>query len=71
MSKLLLLDGLDMECTYEGPGGGHQRGIGGLLTGRKLQPGDFVGGNGDTSAGWADGISVDQHIAAAAGSVAP
>jgi hypothetical protein len=66
--KLTLMDGLDMECTYEGPGGGHQRGIGALLTGRKLQPGDFVGGNGETSAGWADGISVDQHIANAMGS---
>ena len=44
------------------PGGLHQRGIGGLFTGRELQQGDaFVDGCGQRS-GWANGISVDQEV---------
>jgi hypothetical protein len=37
------------------------RGIGCLLTGIELFPGDVQGGS-DTPAGWSQGISVDQHI---------
>ena len=44
-----------------GDGDGHMRGIGCLLTGIELFPGDVQGGS-DTPAGWSQGISVDQHI---------
>lgn len=62
--KLLILDGLDMRSTSEGPGDGHQKGMGHMLTGRELLPGD-VGGGCDSCAAvsWASGISVDQQIA--------
>jgi hypothetical protein len=45
----------------KGDGDGHMRGIGCLLTGIELFPGDVQGGS-DTPAGWSQGISVDQHI---------
>ncbi|KAA5543224.1 DUF1552 domain-containing protein [Roseiconus nitratireducens] len=45
----------------KGDGDGHMRGIGCLLTGIELFPGDVQGGS-DTPAGWSMGISVDQHI---------
>jgi len=45
----------------KGDGDGHMRGIGCLLTGIELYPGDIQGGS-DTPAGWSQGISVDQHI---------
>jgi len=62
--KLLILDGLDMRSTSAGPGDGHQKGMGHMLTGRELLPGD-VGGGCDSCApvSWASGISVDQQIA--------
>ncbi|MDG2380826.1 MAG: DUF1552 domain-containing protein [Pirellulaceae bacterium] len=44
-----------------GDGDGHMRGIGCLLTGIELYPGDIQGGS-DTPAGWSQGISVDQHL---------
>lgn len=44
-----------------GDGDGHMRGIGCLLTGIELYPGDIQGGS-DTPAGWSMGISVDQHL---------
>jgi hypothetical protein len=44
-----------------GDGDGHMRGIGCLLTGIELYPGNIQGGS-DTPAGWAKGISVDQEI---------
>ncbi len=44
-----------------GDGDGHMRGIGCLLTGIELFPGNIQGGS-DTPAGWAKGISVDQEI---------
>ncbi len=44
-----------------GDGDGHMRGIGCLLTGIELFPGDVQGGS-DTPAGWSKGISIDQHI---------
>ncbi|MGC4088616.1 MAG: DUF1552 domain-containing protein [Polyangiaceae bacterium] len=48
--------------SLQGPGGLHQRGIGGLFTGSMLQTGSqFVDGCGQT-AGWADGISIDQAL---------
>ncbi len=44
-----------------GDGDGHMRGIGCLLTGIELYPGDIQGGS-DTPAGWSQGISVDQYL---------
>lgn len=45
----------------KGDGDGHMRGIGCLLTGIELYPGDVQGGS-DTPAGWSMGISVDQYL---------
>jgi hypothetical protein len=44
-----------------GDGDAHMRGMGCLLTGVELFPGNIQGGS-DTPAGWAKGISVDQEI---------
>lgn len=45
----------------KGDGDGHMRGMGCLLTGIELFPGDVQGGS-DTPAGWAMGISIDQYL---------
>lgn len=65
--KLLIIDGVDQTGTG---GDGHQNGMQGMLTGQTLNPGPFGGGDGG-SAGWANGISVDQHIANVIGSETP
>ncbi|WP_233148667.1 DUF1552 domain-containing protein [Rhodopirellula sp. MGV] len=58
-SQMLTMKGI---CNrINGDGDGHMRGIGCLLTGIELFPGDIQGGS-DTPAGWSMGISVDQHI---------
>ena len=58
-SKLLTLNGI---CDrVRGDGDAHMRGIGCLLTGVELFPGNVQGGS-DTPAGWAKGISIDQEI---------
>ena len=57
--KMLTLHGIDNRI--KGDGDGHMRGIGCLLTGIELFPGDVQGGS-DTPAGWSMGISVDQHL---------
>lgn len=44
-----------------GDGDNHMRGMGCLLTGVELFPGNIQGGS-DTPAGWASGISIDQEI---------
>ncbi|MGA2258322.1 MAG: DUF1552 domain-containing protein [Thermoguttaceae bacterium] len=44
-----------------GDGDSHMRGIGCLLTGVELLPGNIQGGS-DTPAGWANGVSIDQEI---------
>src|SRR4051794_21987952 len=44
-----------------GEGDNHRRGIGCLLTGVELFPGNIQGGS-DTPAGWASGLSIDQEI---------
>lgn len=44
-----------------GDGDAHMRGIGCLLTGVELFPGNIQGGS-DTPAGWSSGISIDQEI---------
>ncbi len=57
--RLLTLQGIDNKI--KGDGDGHMRGIGCLLTGVELFPGDVQGGS-DTPAGWSMGISLDQHL---------
>ncbi|MCA9128744.1 MAG: DUF1552 domain-containing protein [Planctomycetales bacterium] len=58
-SQVLTLHGM---CNQiKGDGDGHMRGIGCLLTGIELFPGDIQGGS-DTPAGWSMGISVDQYL---------
>ncbi len=58
-SQVLTLHGM---CNrIQGDGDGHMRGIGCLLTGIELYPGDIQGGS-DTPAGWSMGISVDQYL---------
>src|SRR6185369_15722603 len=44
-----------------GDGDNHMRGIGCLLTGTELFPGNIQGGS-DTPAGWSKGISLDQEL---------
>lgn len=57
--KLLTLHGV---CDkIRGDGDNHMRGIGCLLTGVELFPGNIQGGS-DTPAGWASGHSIDQEI---------
>lgn len=58
-SRLLVLRGV---CNrVRGDGDSHMRGIGCLLTGTELFPGNIQGGS-HTPAGWAKGISIDQEI---------
>jgi hypothetical protein len=62
--RMLLLKGLNTSVALEagvGPGGPHQKGLGGLFTGRELQTGTMADGDGSL-AGWANGISVDQEV---------
>jgi Protein of unknown function (DUF1552) len=57
--RLLILHGV---CDrLRGDGDNHMRGMGCLLTGIELFPGNVQGGGG-TPAGWAKGISIDQEI---------
>jgi hypothetical protein len=63
-AKLLALGGVNMALADSGFGSHHTRGIGGLLTGRPILSGTFESA-GPPTAGWAAGISIDQHIAKA------
>jgi hypothetical protein len=57
--RTLILHGV---CDkVRGDGDAHMRGIGCLLTGTELFPGNIQGGS-DTPAGWAKGNSIDQEI---------
>jgi hypothetical protein len=57
--KTLILHGV---CDrVRGDGDNHMRGIGCLLTGVELFPGNIQGGS-HTPAGWASGLSIDQEI---------
>ena len=57
--RLLTLNGV---CDkVRGDGDSHMRGIGCLLTGTELFPGNIQGGS-DTPAGWSSGLSIDQEI---------
>lgn len=58
-SRTLVLNGV---CDkVRGDGDNHMRGMGCLLTGVELFPGNIQGGS-HTPAGWASGISIDQEI---------
>ncbi len=57
--QTLILKGL--ADKMQGDGDRHMRGIGCLLTGIELFPGNIQGGS-DTPAGWASGHSIDQEI---------
>jgi hypothetical protein len=58
-SRTLILGGV---CDkIKGDGDSHMRGIGCLLTGIELFPGNIQGGS-HTPAGWAKGLSIDQEI---------
>jgi hypothetical protein len=58
-SQTLVMHGV---CDkVRGDGDNHMRGIGCLLTGVELFPGNIQGGS-DTPAGWASGMSIDQEI---------
>ncbi|MEL7335745.1 MAG: DUF1552 domain-containing protein, partial [Planctomycetota bacterium] len=57
--QLLTLKGLTQ--SVKGDGDGHMRGIGCMLTGIELFPGNIQGGS-HTPAGWAKGISLDQQL---------
>ena len=58
-NRTLILKGV---CDkVRGDGDNHMRGIGCLLTGIELFPGNIQGGS-DTPAGWSSGISIDQEI---------
>src|SRR6185369_17203466 len=58
-ARTLVLNGV---CDrVRGDGDNHMRGIGCLLTGIELFPGNVQGGS-DTPAGWARGLSIDQEI---------
>lgn len=58
-NRMLSLHGL-RDCV-RGDGDSHMRGIGCLLTGIELFPGNIQGGS-DTPAGWSSGPSIDQEI---------
>jgi hypothetical protein len=58
-NRTLILQGVS--DRVRGDGDNHMRGIGCLLTGKELFPGNVQGGS-DTPAGWASGISIDQEI---------
>ncbi|MEI7782633.1 MAG: DUF1552 domain-containing protein, partial [Planctomycetota bacterium] len=57
--RLVTLKGVHNKV--KGDGDLHMRGMGCLLTGIELLPGNIQGG-GDTPAGWSSGISIDQEI---------
>ena len=58
-NRTLVLHGVS--DRIRGDGDAHMRGIGCLLTGVELFPGNIQGG-GDTPAGWSSGVSIDQEI---------
>ncbi|UJR85025.1 DUF1552 domain-containing protein [Sandaracinus amylolyticus] len=62
--RVLVLGGVSMLSTDRGPGDGHQKGMGHVLTGVPLLPGDVVGGcDSCPPVSWASDLSVDQAIA--------
>jgi hypothetical protein len=68
--RLMFLKGLNIDVVQYGPGGPHQKGMGGLFTNSELQEGSFIDGDGSVS-GWANGISIDQAVANTTRNVTP
>jgi hypothetical protein len=63
-SRVLVLGGVSMLSTDRGPGDGHQKGMGHVLTGVPLLPGDTMGGcDSCPPASWASDLSIDQAVA--------
>ena len=64
-SKIMVLDGVDMESAHHGPGDPHQLGIGHALTGTELQEGTLFPHvcDPDKTVGWGGGVSIDQLLA--------
>ena len=60
-NQMLVLNGVCDKIS--GDGDSHMRGMGCLLTGTELFPGNIQGGS-HTPAGWASGLSIDQEIKA-------
>lgn len=64
--RLILMENVNLEVgnwdSKVGPGEPHQKGMGGILTGRTLNDGMFVGGDG-SRAGWGSGQSIDHYLA--------
>ncbi|QVL30988.1 DUF1552 domain-containing protein [Telmatocola sphagniphila] len=58
-NRTLVLHGVS--DRIQGDGDSHMRGIGCLLTGTELFPGNIQGGSA-TPAGWAKGLSIDQEV---------
>jgi hypothetical protein len=58
--QLLMLKGV--HDKVQGDGDRHMRGMGCLLTGIELFPGNIQGGGSETPAGWSSGLSIDQEI---------
>ncbi len=67
-NRLLILDGVNVKSAGSGPGDDHMKGMGHMLTGIELLPGNTQGGAG-TPAGLAGGISIDQRVAADIGNL--
>jgi hypothetical protein len=62
--KVIVVDGIDMVSARNGPGDGHQQGMGHMLTANELLPGDTMGGcESCAPVSWAASISIDQLIA--------
>ena len=57
--RMLVMKGISDKL--KGDGDRHMRGMGCMLTGIELFPGNIQGGS-DTPAGWASGISIDQEL---------
>ncbi len=64
-SRLVIMDGIDMESAYHGPGDPHQQGIAQSLSATELQVGNLFPYACDPTAmvGWGGGISLDQRLA--------
>lgn len=61
---ITIVEGVDMKSARSGPGDGHQTGMGHMLTGIELLPGDTKGGcDSCPAAGWSSGASIDQYVA--------
>ena len=70
--KLLILQGIDQQISYTGPGDGHQKGMGCLWTGVELLPGDTMGGcDSCPPVSWASSMSIDQAVAMQIGADTP